>query len=43
MQIKANTPEAYIDQFPEERKEAIEKLRSVIVENLPAGFEETMN
>lgn len=37
------TPQEYIDQLPEERKEAIEHLRKVILENLPEGFEETIS
>lgn len=43
MQIKANTPEEYIAQLPKERQEVIQKLRKTILENLPEGFEETMN
>ena len=43
MQIKANSPEHYIEQLPAERKEAIRKLRSAILDNLPEGFEETMS
>lgn len=43
MQIKADSPEQYIDQLPDERKPVIEKLRKVILANLPEGFEETMN
>lgn len=43
MQIKADTPEQYIAQLPEERKEVIENLRKVISENLPEGYEETIN
>jgi hypothetical protein len=42
MQIKADTPEEYIDKLPEERKEPIRKLRKVIRENLPDGFLETI-
>lgn len=30
----------YLKQLPEDRKRAFEKLRSVIIENLPVGFEE---
>jgi uncharacterized protein YdhG (YjbR/CyaY superfamily) len=40
MQYKASTPNEYILQLPEERKEVIEKLRNIIKENLPKGFEE---
>jgi len=43
MQIKADNPEHYIDQLPDVRKPVIEKLRKVILANLPEGFEETMN
>ncbi len=43
MQIKANTPEEYIAQLPEDRKQAISKLRKIIRENLPEGFKEEMN
>ncbi|MCX6277851.1 MAG: DUF1801 domain-containing protein [Bacteroidetes bacterium] len=43
MQIKADTPEQYIDQLPEERKIAISKLRQTILDNLPEGFAETMS
>ena len=34
------TPEAFIDTLPEERKEAMNQLRNTILENLPDGFEE---
>lgn len=40
MQYKANTPEDYINQVPEERKEALKNLRNIIKKNLPKGFEE---
>ncbi len=42
MQSTAKTPQEYIDSLPEDRKKAMEELRKVIKENLPAGFEETM-
>lgn len=42
MQYKANTPEDYISQLPDDRKAPINKLRKIIKENLPKGFEETM-
>ena len=32
----------YISELPADRKEAIEKLRQTINDNLPVGFEETM-
>ncbi|MCL7762037.1 DUF1801 domain-containing protein [Polaribacter sp. Z014] len=40
MQYKATSSEDYIDQVPEERKSALHKLRKIIKENLPNGFEE---
>ena len=42
MKIEADSPEEYLQKIPEERKEAMTKLRSVIQKNLPQGFEETM-
>lgn len=39
---KAETPRAYLDSLPEERRDAIAVVRSVILDNLPAGFEEAM-
>lgn len=43
MIIKADSPEEYIRKLPEDRKKAFGKLRSVILKNLPTGFEETMS
>ncbi|WP_274474770.1 DUF1801 domain-containing protein [Mangrovimonas aestuarii] len=40
MQYKANSPENYIDQLPGERKDAMQKLRQVINDNLPDGYKE---
>ena len=42
MQSKASTPENYIDELPEDRKDAITKLRKVVNKNLPKGFKEVM-
>lgn len=42
MQSTALTPDAYLESLPEDRKAAVAKLRAVITENLPPGFEETM-
>lgn len=42
MQIKADTPEKYVEQLPGDRKEAISKLREVITANLPEGYKEGM-
>lgn len=43
MQSKALTPQEYFDSLPEERKDAMNKLRRVILENLPEGFTEEMS
>ncbi|WP_027393319.1 MULTISPECIES: DUF1801 domain-containing protein [Aquimarina] len=43
MQHKANTPDEYIEAIPEERKEVMQNLRRVILDNLPEGFSEVMN
>lgn len=39
----AATVEEYLNEIPEERKEGVNKLRSIILENLPKGFEEGMS
>jgi uncharacterized protein YdhG (YjbR/CyaY superfamily) len=43
MKKTAATPEEYLQQIPEERKEAFNWLRQTIIQNLPDGFEETMS
>ena len=43
MKIEANTPDEYINKLPEDRKLAMNKLRKVILDNLPKGFEETLS
>ena len=43
MQSKATTPEQYLSALPEDRKEAMLKLRNAIKENLPQGFEEVIS
>lgn len=40
MRYEANSVENYLSQLPDDRREAIEKLRKTIIENLPNGFEE---
>ena len=42
MQSSATTPKEYINSLPEDRKQAIEKLRRAILKNLPKGFLEIM-
>lgn len=43
MQYKASNPEEYISQIPEERREAMRKLRETLLQNLPEGFTEVMS
>ncbi|RZS99037.1 DUF1801 domain-containing protein [Aquimarina brevivitae] len=43
MQSNAATPDEYITQIPVERQAIMQQLRAVIKNNLPEGFEETMN
>lgn len=42
MTSDAKNPEDYINSLPEDRKIYIEKLRNVILKNLPKGFQEGM-
>lgn len=42
MQSNAFTPEHYIAELPKDHQQAIAQLRQTILDNLPAGFEETM-
>jgi uncharacterized protein YdhG (YjbR/CyaY superfamily) len=43
MQYKATSPEDYINQLPEDRKAAMQKLRETIINNLPDGFTEEIS
>ncbi|MDP5000810.1 MAG: DUF1801 domain-containing protein [Flavobacterium sp.] len=43
MTLAANSPEQYINEAPEDRREALQKLRNVILENLPEGFQECIS
>ena len=43
MQIPGTTPDELINNAPEERKEALRKLRKTILDNLPEGFRECIN
>ncbi len=42
MKYNVDTVAQYLEAIPEERKEAFQKLRNVILEHLPEGFEETI-
>lgn len=43
MQSKATTVEQYINELPEDRKEVISRLREIILDNIPEGFEERIS
>ena len=43
MQSKAQSPEQYIAELPDDRKIAMQKLRDVVLKNLPKGFEEVID
>ena len=43
MQSKATSPNQYLEELPEDRKEPVSKLRQQILDNLPKGIEELMN
>lgn len=43
MQSTATTVSEYIESLPDDRKEAMTKLRNLLSENLPDGFEEAMS
>ena len=43
MHSKAITVEQYLNELPNERKEAMSIVRQTIVENLPDGYDEVMN
>ena len=43
MQSDAKSINEYLQQLPPDRRQAIEQVRNVILENLPSGYEEVMN
>ena len=43
MKVDAHSPEEYLSRIPEDRKEAMTRLRRTILDHLPDGFEETMS
>ena len=42
VQSSAKTVDEYLDELPEERRDAIAKLRKLIKKNLPKGYRETV-
>jgi hypothetical protein len=43
MKSSAKSPERYLAELPEDRRRALTKVRSVILENLPKGYVEAMD
>ncbi len=43
MTSPATSVNQYINEAPEDRKEALQKLRTIILENLPDGFQECIS
>ncbi len=43
MQSTAATPDQYFSELPEDRRNAMEQLRKVVTDNIPAGFKEVMS
>jgi uncharacterized protein YdhG (YjbR/CyaY superfamily) len=43
MTSKAEIPEDYIAELPDDRREVVLKIRQTLLENLPEGFKEQMN
>lgn len=43
MQIRAQSPDEYVELVSDDKREAISRLREVILENLPEGFRECVN
>ena len=42
MRIDADTPDAYLEALPDDRREALATVRGTILENLPDGYEEAV-
>ena len=43
MKIEATSPDNYIEQLPDDRQAPMRKLRAIIKDNIPAGFEEVIS
>ena len=43
MKIEAKTVDEYINKLPDDRKEAVSKIREIMKKNIPEGFEETIS
>ena len=43
MRSEAETVGEYLDDLPDDRRDAVETVRATILDRLPAGYEEVMN
>lgn len=43
MNYTANNPDEYISLLPDDRKEAVQELRKILIKNLPLGIEESIS
>ncbi len=43
MRSSATTIEGYLAEMPEDRRKAVQKVRDIILQNLPEGYEEVIN
>jgi hypothetical protein len=43
MKSTATTPEEYLDSLPPERRETVERVRAMVLANLPEGYREGIN
>jgi len=43
MQSKATTAKQYLNELPQERIQVMTRLRNIILDNLPEGFEECIS
>ena len=43
MATKPETPDQYVEEHPNDRKEVIQRLRTILKENLPVGYEEEIS
>lgn len=43
VQSKATSVKEYLDELPDDRRQAISEIRQTILKNLPEGYEEVMN
>ena len=42
VQSKASTPEQYLADLPEDRREVVAAVRQIVLDNLPEGYQESM-